>query len=169
MSRAIENLYFNWLCAKVLDSNRDYEQLMMILFQTEFIIRVPEDAHRVSDGLELREQFSRETSTYSNGLDRRPCSILEVLISFAPRAEYQTDIPAKDWFWTFITNLGLDHFSRVSDRDIPEIQDILHTFTWRQYEPTGEGGLFPLETTFHDQREVEIWLQFCEYVTGHGV
>lgn len=170
MNEPIENSYFNWLCAKVLESNtRDYETLMEILFKTEFVWVVPADAHRLSDGLELRQNFLTEIQSRSRKLNAIPCSILEVLISFANRAEFQTEVSSRDWFWQFLANLKLDHLTTVSEAEIPLIEDVLYTFTWRIYEPNGYGGLFPIEQTENDQREIEIWYQFCEYLNHRNL
>lgn len=167
MYEPIESEYFQWLCAKVLDSNtREYELLLAILFDTEFtwMNDVPADKHRVSDGLELRYDYLRERSIKHTALDSIPISILEVLLAFADRAAFQTDMPASDWFWTFLGNLGLKHFKHISDTDKVLIEEILYTFTWRIYEPNGYGGLFPMDHTENDQRGIEIWYQFCEYI-----
>lgn len=169
MNEPIENDYFNWLCAKVLGESREYSQLMEILFGTEFIWIIPADEHRVEDALELRHDFLRMRSIKKHSLDAIPISVLEVFITFADRASFQTDRPAKDWFWEFLSNLGLDQFRYISESDVPVIEDVLHTFTWRIYEPNGYGGMFPMDHTHNDQREIEIWYQFCEYVTSKGL
>lgn len=170
MVEPIETLYFNWLCAKVLDRNsRSYSTLMEILFATEFVWIVPADKHRAADGEELRQDFLRRRHLRVPLLETTPCTVLEMLIAFSKRAEFQTDIPARNWFWTFLSNLGLDQFEEVSESDVPLIEDILHTFTWRIYEPNGYGGMFPLDHTNNDQREIEIWYQFCEYLAVKGL
>lgn len=171
MSEPIEMLYFDWLCAKVLERNGErYQSLMKILFRTEFIWVVSADRHRVSDGLELREDFrlDKELGNHAE-FENMPCSVLEVLISFADRASFQTGKSARKWFWIFITNLALDPFEEVHDNDVPLIEEILYTFIWRIYPPNGEGGLFPMHQTRNDQREIEIWYQFCEYVEDRGL
>lgn len=167
MNEPVENEYFNWLCEKVLD-NQEYVGLMEILFGTEFIPVIYEDSHRHADGLELRHNYLRDRSIARAALNA-PVSILEVFIAFADRASFQTDIPAKDWFWRFLSNLGLDTFRHISESDVPVIEEILNTFTWRIYEPNGYGGMFPMADTPNDQREVEIWYQFCEYALHEGL
>jgi len=165
----IEEAYFNWLCAKV-ESHQGYNSILEILFRYEFIWIIPADKHRVSDALELKQDFMKEQSVdRSEYLDNRPASIFEVLISFADRASFQTDRPANEWFWEFITTLALDAYSeQVFENDLPLINDILYTFVWRIYLPNGEGGLFPMHQTQKDQREIEIWYQFCEYLEDRG-
>jgi len=91
------------------------------------------------------------------------------LISFAKRASFQTDIPLKSWFWEFMNNLKLDEFRQVSGSDIYAVEDIVSSFIWRQYEPNGYGGMFPMCSTQNDQRKIELWYQFSEYVEDRGL
>lgn len=166
MNEPIEVAYFNWLCAKVLDKNsQDYHVLMEILFTHEFVWLVPADKHRAADGEELRQDFLRKIHSRKPLLPMSPCSIFEMLFAFAKRASFQTDMPTRTWFWTFLRNLGLEEFKEVSESDVPIIEDILNTFTWRIYEPNGSGGIFPMPQTMNDQRNVELWYQFHEYLS----
>ncbi len=166
MGEPIENAYFDWLCAKVLSVKVPiYFDLIRVLFQTEFIWIIPGDRNREADGKELRVDFLREAylKKDSEWCDE-PCSVLEVLIAFAKRCSFQTDDPAREWFWTFMTNLELDEFRQVADSDIPLIEEILNTFIWRTYDDNGHGGLSPLRWPKEDQRKVEIWYQWCALV-----
>ena len=171
MGEPIENLYFNWLCAKVLDSGSSaYEQLMVVLHKTEFVWFVPEDRRRASEGRYLREDFLRETNLEPElPWYEEPCSMLELLVAFAKRAAFQNEAPVQEWFWEFMHNLGLDEFRRVSDADLPVIEDIIDTFIWRQYEPNGVGGILPVYSSPNDQRKVELWYQLAEFITERGL
>lgn len=167
MSESIEIQYFDWLRAKVLPMNtQNYYELMRILYCTEFVWFVPGDRNRKDDGLELREYFLNES-----GLDNdpiwfnEPCSLLEFFIALAYRASFQTDISVRDWFWTFMANLNLDQYRQISESDTLVIEDILDTFVWRKYDSNGYGGIFPLYNSDKDQREIEYWYQFSDYVT----
>ncbi len=171
MSEPLEVEYFNWLRAKVLPTNTNtYYDLMRILYTTEFVWFISGDRNRKEDGLELRCYFLNETRrekdlTWWN----EPCSVLEFLIALAQRASFQTDIPARDWFWTFLTNLELDEFRQVSSSDQSIVEEILYTFVQRMYEPNGRGGIFPMQYTENDQREIEIWYQLAEYIDDQGL
>jgi len=173
MNEPIENEYFNWLFAKSYDRDnpRMYVDLIKILHSTEFIWVVPGDKHRCDDGIELRTDFFRETRTEPDeALMSQPCSVLEVLIAFARRANFQTShMSLRKWFWIFMENLLLDQYRQVTLTDLPKINDILNRFIWRLYDSHGFGGLFPLSHTIHDQRKVEIWYQFCEYLEERGM
>lgn len=172
MREPLENEYFNWLCAKVLQRGaRNYHHLLKILHNTEFTWTLLMDENRAADGIELRTYFLQETRFER---DRRwfdqPCSVFEVFVAFADRASFQTDIPARDWFWEFMENLMLDQFRQVSDSDVPLIEDALDRFMRRRYDPDGYGGMFPLRhRPSRDQREVEIWYQFCDYLKDRGL
>lgn len=173
MSEPIEAAYFNWLRAKVLDAtDRNYDELLRILYTTEFVWVVERDSNRAEDGVELRDYFGNETqwdlSPY-RGWYEEPCSLLEFFIALADRASFQTGISIREWFWIFMTNLGLDEYRRISRSDKPDIEEILQRFMLREYDHNGRGGIFPVSTSPNDQREVENWYQFCEYVDDQGL
>ena len=170
MMEPIENEYFNWLCAKVLNVEvHIYYDLLRILHQTEFTWTVEMDRNRAKDGIELRSDFLTMSRRMPEQywLDEG-CSILEMFIAFAARANFQTDIPARNWFWIFMQNLGLEDYRRLLYSDVPTIERILRNLIWRTYEPNGQGGMFPLRWPKEDQRAVEIWYQFCAYVEENG-
>jgi hypothetical protein len=173
MREPLESAYFNWLCAKVLDRNsRMYHDLLAFLHRTEFVWmeEVPADQHRAADGIQLRADFCRETHTPKDPIwFQQPCSVFEAFYAFAKRASFQTDIPIRNWFWEFIENLQLDQFRQVSNGDYRIIQNVVDNFMWRRYDQRGNGGLFPMRIAKQDQREVEIWYQFCDYVEDRGL
>lgn len=170
MNEPIEETYFNWLCAKIKEnSGSNHMALFRILYEFEYIwnTSVPGDRNRVEDGKELKSIFCNYDFAEQNFLNQ-PCSVLEMLISFSDRASFQTGKLVEAWFWELMTNLKLNDFRRVTGNDADKIHNILYTFIWRQYETNGEGGLFPLRRTQHDQRKVEIWYQFFEYLEDQG-
>lgn len=174
MPEPIEGAYFNWLRAKVLDYNTPtymYLELLKILYRTEFIWLLIGDENRADDGLELRTMFLNET-----GLDNDPywfrsaCSVLEMLIAFAKRAAFETDMTDKEWFWIFITNLGLDRYKTVTTpNEKRTIERTLETLMLRLYDHSGYGGLFPLREPMEDQTKLEIWFQFNRYLDDQGL
>lgn len=178
MSEPLEHEYFNWLCAKVVDHFNDvngvetlsYSTLLMALYTTEFVWMIVGDDNRAEDGKDLRAEFLLELDIPDNPQWRieTGCSILEMLIAFSRRAEYQTDIPAREWFWEFINNLGFLEMSDSSLLTAQDIQEFLEPFIWRTYEMDGSGGLFPMKHPHRDQREVEIWYQFCDYLVDQN-
>jgi hypothetical protein len=170
MDEPVEHLYFNWLCAKVLNlrppSGTDpYWKLLRKLYRTEFVWTMSGDDNRSEDGKELRRDFILQADVPDDPEWRIAigCSVLEMLIAFAKRAEYQDETPFPDWFWEFITNLGLGE-QTDSRFDEEFVEMVLDDFIWRTYNPDGNGGLFPIKNPSADQREIEVWYQFCEYL-----
>ena len=170
MVEPLENLYFNWLCAKVAHvevptPSLTYWDLFRHLYTTEFVWLVHGDANRLADGLELRHEFLVEAHLgEERGWRETPCSVLETMIAFARHAEFTAGESVSFWFWRFVENLGLIEANDASDISVEEIETILDDFVWRKYDENGRGGLFPLEHTTKNQREVEIWYQFNEYL-----
>lgn len=171
MNEPIDETYFNWLCAKVLYTNPPvYVGLMRVLYQTEFAWVVAGDQNRAEDGCELRDNFLRETQLRNEQYwYDAPCSVFEVLVALADRVSFQTGQSLQEWFWIFMANLGLDEYRQVSDSDVPIIEDILFNFVWRQYDSSGHGGIFPLRWPRCDQRKVELWYQFFDYLEDQGL
>lgn len=167
----IEDVYFDWLCAKVrTEDTRSYLELFRILHSYPFQDPSGLDENRIEDAKELRVYFLHDTR-YEVDSDwlQEDASVFEILIAFSETAAFQIEMSVRDWFWQFITNLKLEDYRRVSTSDKQKIFSTLDRFVLRAYEPNGDGGLFPLRRPQHDQREVEIWYQFCEYVEDNGL
>lgn len=175
MSEPLENLYFNWLCAKVLQVRHPTPSLSFdILFRTlhnlEFVWLLSGDDNRAEDGKELRREFliMGDIPDDVEWRTQVPCSVFEMLIGFSTRADKNTGTPAKQWFWEFLTNLGLAEVSDASGVEPLEIEDTIERFLWRTYGPEGDGGLFPLRDPQRDQTELEILDQFCDYLVDQN-
>lgn len=167
MGEPIEKEYFNWLCAKVLNSTSGmYVELFKVLYNTQFTWFVSGDRNRAEDGNELKLYFLNETGWErdNNSFINQPCSVLEMMVAFAGRAAFQTDISESKWMGIFLANLGLEQYRRLQPADIPVVEDILNTFIWRTYDPSGHGGMFPMRRPRQDQRKVEIWYQFFAWL-----
>lgn len=171
--------YFNWLYNLVHGNNQysklSYKKLLWHLYYTEFIYLIDLDENRAIDGVDFRYRFAYETH-YSRDditryLDTRPCSVLEMMVALAFRAE--EDIMDDNnygnrtgqWFWNMIVTLGLgsmsdDHF------DMEYVDYVMYRFLYRQYERDGRGGLFIIEDSRVDTRDMEIWMQFMLYLDG---
>lgn len=171
MREPIEGEYFNWLCAKVLPiRSNQYLDLLRILYTTEYFWSVPGDRNRWEDGCELKQYFLIQTRNQASpAWMAEPCSILEMLLALADRAQFQTERPAREWFWEFIGNLMLGDYRQIPQSDIPLVEDVLHAFIWRLYEPDGRGGIFPIHQPTRDQRRIEVWYQFCDYLQDRGL
>lgn len=170
MDEPIEEVYFKWLYSKVASvdvptPSLTHYTLLRDLHSTEFVAIVQGDDNRAEEGLDIRKEFliqaylPEDPPWMSVG-----CSVLEMLIGFCRRAEFQTDIPLRVWFWKLMENLQLDECNDAADDITDFVTEIMDQFVWRTYHPSGLGGLFPLSSTEHDQRLVEIWYQFSEYL-----
>ena len=168
-SAPLDSLYFDWIWGsfdKRWDLSFD-EDTFRIMFQTPFMGFVPNDQNRAKDGVELREQFLHEIRPRSSvweidGWLALECSVLEMLVALAARAEYLSENAAADWMAEFIRNLGLDP---VMHRYNPgKTRRVLRRLNERTYEANGAGGLFPLRHPLEDQRGVEVWYQLNAYI-----
>lgn len=186
----VDEEYFNYLydlvCRGVLSKNISYRNLLLFLHDTEFTYSIPRDGNRASDGLDLREMFSRDVyygdipsdasrdyppdeEDYLVQYIDRPCSVLEMIIALALKCE--TDIMGDprfgdrtiQWFWGMLKNMGLGAMND-SNFDLNKVDFIVTRFLNREYEPNGKGGLFTVKHCDKDLRDIEIWYQLNWYL-----
>lgn len=175
MSEPIEETYFNWLYSKVASvpvptPSLTYYTLLRDLHCTEFVWIVQGDDNRAADGIELRREFFHQSFLKQEPAWRNiPCSVLEMLVAFSRRASFQTDMPERDWFWMFMDNLGLRYLNDAMEDITQIVYEAMDTFIWRTYAYDGTGGLFPMRVAKHDQREVELWYQFFEWLVDQDL
>lgn len=171
--RTVEEIYFTWLTDRVdFDFGRStgasYRGLMEILHEKEFVWLVPNDDNRLEDAMALRHQFLEETGITNPGnllMGVPPLSVLEVILGLSLRCAFNGGGYPPHWAWRLIENLDLHNMSDpITRRKAERIEDILETFIYRNYEPDGVGGLFPLTHPNDDQRKVEIWYQMNAYL-----
>ena len=165
-----DDLYLTWLYSQVKvvrtrRSSTTYWNLFRQLLATEFVWFVPNDDNRAADGRELRREWMTIT-----GKDVDPawletgCSFLELLIGLSRRLAFEGGSDGPSWFWHLIVNLELLGCHDRSDFDPDQVEDSTHMVIFRTYDKNGFGGLFPLNRTDNDQRQVEIWYQLSEYL-----
>jgi len=89
----------------------------------------------------------------------------------ADRLRYETDPDSSIsyWFWDLAKNIGIDGFNDASHYEDCDVEEILYGVMFRQYEPDGTGGFFPLRHPRKDQRGVELWYQLNSYVSERMV
>jgi hypothetical protein len=139
-------LYFQWLYRQVgkggNNRNKTTWKPLRQLYQKEFVWLTPNDDNRVADGVDLRWEFVNYSQL--SEVDARwmgmGCSVLEMLIGLSRRLAFQTSQKPEHWFW------------------------VLMALIYRNYSPSGRGGLFPLRHPDEDQRGVEIWYQMAAYL-----
>lgn len=170
MNEPIEEVYFNWLYSRVASvdvptPSNSYWTLLRDLHATEFVWMVQGDDNRAEDGLDVRREFHNQVHMDRNDpWMNENCSVLEMLIAFARTAEFNSLTDAREWFWIFLRNLGLDELCDAQTGISRRVSEVMDVFIWRTYRRNGRGGMFPIQRTTNDQRKVEIWYQFCEYL-----
>lgn len=175
MSEPIDELYFRWLYSqvsnvKLRNPSRTYWSLLKLLHTKEFVWIVPNDDNRLEDGRLLRVEFveTNDIQDVDPNWKDLGCSMLEMLIGLSRRLWFEDDLPADEWFWHLLENLGLNGFTDRGGWDEQDVDEVLNVVIWRLYEPDGRGGLFPLMDPHEDQREVELWYQMSEYLLENG-
>lgn len=178
-SYSVEQDYFHWLCEMVhIDhGNGSWWLVAKDLHRHKFVPYLDRDENRALDGLSLREQFlESEWFTTRNLLDG-DCSVLEMLIALAQRMDFETsdvyegcEDKTAYWFWEMLDNLGLTAFDDESYVELEGqtyVDQIIDKFVDREYRYDGEGGIFPLNHSNRDQRNVELWYQMSAYLCEH--
>lgn len=170
--------YYKWLIKKVgvvitgdvIGKHSGYGKLLRQLHSIDFTYKLSNDANRISDGLTLRELFSKETG---QKLDMKwPCSVLEVLIGLVRRVgEDVLGDPNHDGlveviFWQMIDNLGLSEM-RGKKHDKTAVIIAIEGWMNRDFKPDGTGSPFPLKGDYGDQRQSEMWVQMSHYLAEH--
>jgi len=166
----LDDRYLTWLYSQVANvrtrkGSRTFWCLFRQLFATEFAWFVPNDDNRAEDGRELRAEWagSTESETDPNWLSLG-CSFLELLIGLSRRLSFEAGGETADWFWHLINNLELAGYHDRSNFKTEDVEDRTSAVIWRTYDRYGVGGLFPLQRSDRDQRQVEIWYQLSEYL-----
>lgn len=170
MDEPLDEQYLVWLYSKVAsirvtNPRRTYWALFRQLFTREFVWLVPNDDNRVEDGLDLRTEFlaDKRISNPDDHWMTQGCSVLEMLIALSRRLSFEDGETDRNWFWHLLDNLGLGNQS--DNKHDPEFtEEVVERLIWRNYEPNGQGGLFPLKGACPDQRNIEIWYQLCAYI-----
>jgi hypothetical protein len=176
-SGPLDELYLRWLYEQVAvpeydDRDLTYWKILKVLYKKEFVwvVANPNDENRIRDGIALRTEFleSRGISDADPVWIELGCSMLELMVGLAKRLEFMAENgKAHYWFWMLMDNIGLIGYNderRFTGRLIDRIDDILDDVIYRNYEPSGHGGFFPLNKPRHDQRDRELWYQMCDYV-----
>ncbi len=165
--------YFDWLVFGIAPDYRQrdhYAKLLLALYSTEFYWVITRDRNRAEDGLDLRNQYERETGLYCDAYG--PCTVLEMLIALAIRCEnelmyrYNPDEgdQTEKWFWMMVDNLGLCEFDDYHHWEVEEIDDILARFMDRNYGQRFEFCPFPVKNVPIGFEKMELIYQMNYYV-----
>lgn len=153
--------YLPWLTSQV-HNDGSYNDLFDQMHQKEFVWFVSNDDNRLEDALDVRNEYF--------GSGRGPhldvgISVLEVLIGLSRRMAFIAGGEAQHWAWQLLENLGLTRYrDPVGPIKYERIDAILEDLIWRNYEPDGRGGFFPLNDPDTDQTKIELWYQMNAYI-----
>lgn len=164
--------YKHWLFDKM--HFQGYTRLFDIMYDTEFVWKLPMDKNRESDGRHLRVLYEDLSHMELTDSDLAyPCSFLEMLVALAESMESIVYEPTAEtdsttWFWMMLDNIGLagcddkwfDETVNPTGFVINRIDDVM----LRRYSFDGDGGIFPLRNPEHDQRDVQLWYQMNSYI-----
>lgn len=172
MTGTIDDQYFEWLYSHIgsvrnRNPARSVWNLAHQLYTKEFVWLIANDDNRVEDGRELRQEFivQREPDEIPQEWMDLGCSMLEMMIALARRASFEANGSPGDWFWLFLRNLDIFIMDDAYDYLATQhVERVLERFIYRNYESSGEGGLFPLRRAERDQRKVELWYQLAAYI-----
>lgn len=173
----IKDRYFEWMYNLVGGDNRykrtSYRKLFKYLHNIPFTYTIAMDGNRAADGVDVRYRFGEcnriSDVIIANTLDTDPCSVLEMMIGLAIRCEEQimenSEIGNRTskWFWDMIVSLGLEEMSDDAF-DLRYVESVINRFLNRKYQRNGKGGLFTVNHTSRDMRNVEIWYQMSFYL-----
>jgi hypothetical protein len=174
----LDERYFVWLYGLVaspdiMDPELSYWRLLKQLYEKQFVWFVSRDDNRTEDGKELRLEFLRQEGLHKRDVDpgwiEIGCSFLELMIAMSGRLQFEIDPDSSlaYWFWeVLMENIGLRHCNDAiyaADLEHCDVDEVLNRVIFRQYEPDGTGGFFPLQHPDQDQRGVELWYQLSAY------
>ena len=158
--------YYTYLVDKTGLDDREYSVMLSTLFciPFEWSHKIPMDANRANDGLAMRSEYELDTNMHADVVG--DCNVLEMLVALAIRIDSVMGVPGEDhfdeWFCLMIDNLGL-----TPEMDPSGIRDVVNRWMRRDIDHNGNGGLFPLEHTSEDQRELSIWDQMTCYINQY--
>jgi hypothetical protein len=170
MAEPLDELYIAWLYAQISNVNlrssrRTHWALMSTLYTCEFVALVPNDDNRVEDIKDLKKEFLFDAEIpYAQPTWFEHCSFLELLIVLSRLLDFETDFGIEYCFWHLLENIGLSEYNDNKKFSEQEVEEIVDTVVSRNYDRNGRGGLFPLEKSRDDQREIDLWYQLNAYV-----
>ena len=153
--------YYLWLDSLVNDGNHSI--LIRYLYDHPYRWQFTLDENRAAGGLNLRSKYACENGIDIQDVGCGPCSVLEMLIALADRMTEILDMDIFNWFWTLLSNLGLDRFNDAYF-DEGQVNYILQVWLDRAYNRKGNGSLFPLSRYPGDCRNLDTWGQMNAWI-----
>lgn len=172
----LDERYFVWLYSLVADPTIEdqdltYWALLRHLYERQFVWFVSRDDNRMEDGKQLRLEFLQSEGLRPSEVDHNwvdlGCSVLELMIALSGRLQFEVDPDSNlaYWFWeVLMVNIGLRRYTDGEGFEPCDVDENIDRVIFRQYEPDGTGGFFPLQHPQQDQRGLELWHQMNAYV-----
>lgn len=169
--RRQEQLYLSWLINFICDGDHKiyYSELLRFLYRTDYIYDNEYDENLAEYGLELRFDYNDRVADLSDDILNRECSLLEMMIALSISMEEEImsndsfGDRTKRWFWDMIESLGLTKFED-SYWDELRVDEIINNFEEKKYQKNGKGGLFTIENSKINMRDMTIWDQMSKYL-----
>ena len=155
-----ENDYFRWLMS-IIGGPREYEDVIIELWETEYYSDIPNDENRAADGIELRYHFEVETGKKCEKTG--PCTVLEMMIGLANRTEnafmYDPKVGNRtgQWFWEMFFNAKMDFLIGRGQKKLGKSPVLL--------DKSGRFDLFNMPKKPENWDEMEVWEQLCRYIS----
>lgn len=162
--------YFLWL-AVLTGKDGSHLALLETLHSMDYVVYLPLDQNRADSGRELRNRYEELTAKKVMQDRKGSVSFLEFLIALASDMAFQTvqdnDEPSlKLWFGVLLRNMGLitltDDLYDIDSESV--VRAKVAKINFRSYSSSGNGGLFPMEKTNLDFREIELWYQMQHWL-----
>lgn len=168
----VVHVYYKWLISEIMPLS-GYSYLLSALFNTDYIPSMPQDYNRAVDGIYLRTRFGNNNHIPQSVIDyylQGPCSMLEMMVALAVRIEenimYDPSKGDRTSFWFKEMLVSMELLGLTDNHFDPNMFEYrLSIFNSRSYMPNGRGGLFTIDDSSRDMRELEIWSQMNLYVT----
>lgn len=158
--------YYQWLLNHVESPIAEtHTMLLDTLHNIEFTWKLPMDANRAADGINLRyiyielegvDELYDDEYFSEHGYK---CSVLEMLIALTTR--FATDVVGEsfmspaNYFWILMENVDLIKYTDAHF-DEEAVRDAIFDFL-------DNGGLFPLNGPSKNGKDTELWYQMCEW------
>ena len=156
--------YYIWLVSSV-GYDESCDDLLRLLFHTEFTWVIPMDSNRAAEGRNMRSIFCNENSIVGEIWDDQPCSVLEMLVALANYIENNLiGDPDLCIFWRMLDNLNLLHY-----RSRTKWIQIIDRWLNREFDSDGMGSIFPIYNAVQDYREIDIWGQCMDWLYQIGI
>ena len=172
-TRDILSAYRLWLNNQISNEiSATYNQLLAILWRTEFVAEYELDINRMEDAKSLRDEFADgidiENAEYLK-LKATPVRLIEVMISLARRISniVSTEDNTARYFWEMVASMEMQKLDDGSF-NASSAQKHIDILLGHKYRNNGRGGLFFIRNIGPDYiaPKLDIWTQMMAYINS---